>query len=203
MLLCLHPRYAYGPYGKYKSTYIYSQLVSFHQLQLFVISNSMGSRINSDTTRIYNIVAIVMAAASLSENRCFTPAIEKKSSWSEAAPLQRGFMFYLSPAFPPSTNKLSCLMETSGGECASSSGEAAKPPALSLSGLRRITSCSTETEGVMRRKRSLPGVRFQYVRLYKECVVEACKDSHMEGKCSKCKEKRVLIHIRSSSVLSA
>lgn len=57
-------------------------------------------------------------------------------------------------------------METSGGECALSSREAAEPPALSVSGLRRITSCSTETEGVMRQKCSLPGVRLQYVRLY-------------------------------------
>lgn len=57
-------------------------------------------------------------------------------------------------------------METSGGECVLSSREAAEPPALSVSRLRHITSCSNETEGVMRRKCSLPGVRFQYLRLY-------------------------------------
>lgn len=57
-------------------------------------------------------------------------------------------------------------METSGGECVLSSREAAEPVALSVSGLRRITSCSAETEGVMRGKCSLPGVRFQYIRLY-------------------------------------
>lgn len=57
-------------------------------------------------------------------------------------------------------------METSGDECVLSSREAPEPPALSVSGLRRITSCSTETEGVMRRKCSLPGVSFQYVTLY-------------------------------------
>lgn len=75
-------------------------------------------------------------------------------------------MFYLSPAFPLSTNKPSCLMETSGGECVLSSREAAQPLALSVSGLRRITSCSSETEGLMRGKCSLPRVKFQYQRLY-------------------------------------